>query len=71
MKVRDLKTFLEDLPDDMEVFASVAVPVPEGKRVKEWPTPFNYHVRDIDFNDIGWSENILTLGVELKTDDLP
>ncbi len=71
MNVATLKSLLEDLPDDMEVIAGVSVPVPEEKRAKNWPSPFNLFYRDVEFNDIGWSENVLSLGITLRPDDLP
>ena len=66
MLVKDLKEFLNKLPDDFEIKIITEKRIPdEILKTMSYPYPIEYNHFDFDFGDIGWSSKITSLGIKL------
>lgn len=65
MKIKELKDFINKLPDDFDIKVMVVEQVPEELRDK-FETPYYHENFDIEIGDSGYSDNTTKLIINLN-----
>ena len=66
MLVKDLKEFLNKLPDDFEIKIITDKRIPDDVlKTMSYQYPIESNNYDFDFGDIGWSSKITSLRIKL------
>ena len=68
--IGQLKDIIKRFDDDFKLEVDIMIEIPEEELIKSrWPYPWRKEDGRLEFNDVGYSENVVCFGVYRKENE--